>query len=79
MANGLVEAMRLAPPKFPLVARIRGNNEKEGVEILRKAGVGSFTSLAEAARQVVALERNGRNPGGPALPSEAIPAPGGAP
>ncbi len=78
VANGLVEAMRLAPPKFPLVARIRGNNEKEGVEILRKAGVGSFTSLAEAARQVVALERNGRNPGGPAPPSEAIPAPGGA-
>jgi succinyl-CoA synthetase beta subunit len=57
VANGLVEALKLSPPTFPLVARIRGNNEKEGVAILRGAGVGSYTDLAEAARNVVALEQ----------------------
>lgn len=57
VAKGLVEAIQIAPPKFPLVARIRGNNETEGVAILRQAGIGSFTDLAQAAKNVVALEQ----------------------
>ncbi len=57
VATGLVEALKQAKPDFPLVARIRGNNEKEGVQILRAAGIGSYTDLAEAARNVVALEQ----------------------
>ncbi len=56
VAKGLLEAMAQAPPRFPLVARIRGNNEKEGVAILKEGGVGSYTDLAESVRHVVALE-----------------------
>ncbi len=56
VAKGLLEAMARAPPRFPLVARIRGNNEKEGVAILKAGGVGSYTDLAESVRHVVALE-----------------------
>ena len=56
VANGLVEAMKQVPAqdKFPLVARIRGNNEKEGIEILRAAGITSIPTLRESAQAVVA-------------------------
>jgi succinyl-CoA synthetase beta subunit len=56
VANGLVEAMKQVPAdeRFPLVARIRGNNEKEGVEILRSAGITSIPTLKESAQAVIA-------------------------
>ena len=62
VAKGLVQAMSQVPEsdRFPLVARIRGNNEKEGIEILRAAGVTSVPSLKESAQAVVAAA------GGPA-------------
>ncbi len=55
VAKGLVEAMGQVPKadRFPLVARIRGNNEKEGIEILRAAGITSVPSLKESAQSVV--------------------------
>ncbi len=55
VAKGLVEAMGNIPAadRFPLVARIRGNNEKEGIEILRAAGITSVASLKESAQAVV--------------------------
>ncbi len=59
VANGLVAAMQQVPPsdRFPLVARIRGNNEKEGTEILRAAGVVAVPSLKESAQAAVAAAR----------------------
>ncbi len=62
VARGLVDAMRQVPDadRFPLVARIRGNNEKEGVEILRAAGITSVPDLKASAQAVVAAA------GGPA-------------
>ncbi len=56
VATGLVEAMKQVPveDRFPLVARIRGNNEKEGIEILRAAGVTSIPTLRESAQAVIA-------------------------
>jgi succinyl-CoA synthetase beta subunit len=56
VANGLVVAMGQVPAeeRFPLVARIRGNNEKEGIEILRNAGITSIPTLRESAQAVVA-------------------------
>ena len=61
VAKGLVEAMRQVPAsdRFPLVARIRGNNEKEGVEILRAAGITSIPQLKESAQAVVAAAAGG--------------------
>jgi succinyl-CoA synthetase beta subunit len=55
VAKGLVEAMSQVPvgERFPLIARIRGNNEKEGIEILRAAGVTSVPSLKESAQAAV--------------------------
>jgi succinyl-CoA synthetase beta subunit len=59
VARGLVAALQEVPvaDRFPLVARIRGNNEKEGVEILRAAGVSSVPDLKESAQAVVAAAR----------------------
>ena len=61
VARGLVEAMAKVPPtdRFPLVARIRGNNEKEGVEILRQAGIISIPTLRESAQAAVAAAGSG--------------------
>ncbi len=59
VATGLVAAMQQVPAaeRFPLIARIRGNNEKEGVEILRAAGITSIPSLKESAQAVVAAAK----------------------
>jgi succinyl-CoA synthetase beta subunit len=59
VATGLVEAMKQVPEadRFPLVARIRGNNEREGVEILRAAGIISIPTLKESAQAAVAAAR----------------------
>jgi succinyl-CoA synthetase beta subunit len=59
VAKGLVEAMKQVPPseRFPLIARIRGNNEKEGIEILRSAGITATPGLKESAQAVVAAAK----------------------
>jgi len=60
VAKGLVEAMRQVPSdeRFPLIARIRGNNEKEGTEILRAAGVTSVPDLRASAQAAVDAARS---------------------
>ncbi len=59
VAKGLVEAMQSLPAseRFPLVARIRGNNEAEGVAILRGAGITSMPDLKASAQAVVAAAK----------------------
>jgi succinyl-CoA synthetase beta subunit len=59
VANGLVEAMHQVPSadRFPLVARIRGNNEAEGIAILRSAGVTAVSDLRASAQAAVDAAR----------------------
>ncbi|HUI38796.1 MAG TPA: ADP-forming succinate--CoA ligase subunit beta [Thermoplasmata archaeon] len=66
VARGLIEAMKQVPPetRFPLVARIRGHNEAEGVALLREAGITSLSDLRESVRAVV--DAAGNPPGGSA-------------
>lgn len=66
VAKGLVAAMTQIPPaeRFPLVARIRGNNEAEGIEILRTAGIIALSSLKDSAQSVVAAAENPPAAGG---------------
>jgi len=61
VANGLVAALASVPAseRFPLVARIRGNNEAEGIAILRAAGVTSVPDLRSSAQAVVAAAQGG--------------------
>ncbi len=55
VAKGLVSAMEKLPAqdRFPLVARIRGNNEAEGIAILRAAGITSVPDLKSSAEAAV--------------------------
>jgi succinyl-CoA synthetase beta subunit len=72
VARGLVEAMRKVPEseRFPLVARIRGNNEAEGIAILREAGVVSMRDIKDSARAAVEAAR-GRPLAAPPVAKEA--------
>ncbi|MGI0131829.1 MAG: succinate--CoA ligase subunit beta [Thermoplasmata archaeon] len=56
VARGLVEAIAQVPvaERFPLVARIRGNNETEGIAILQAAGIASRRELKESVQAAVA-------------------------
>ncbi|HYA11107.1 MAG TPA: ADP-forming succinate--CoA ligase subunit beta [Thermoplasmata archaeon] len=62
VAKGLVEALGSVPSseRFPLVARIRGNNEAEGTAILRAAGITSVAELRASAQAVVAAAKEPR-------------------
>ncbi|HYK92535.1 MAG TPA: ADP-forming succinate--CoA ligase subunit beta [Thermoplasmata archaeon] len=68
VARGLVDAMKQVTPseRFPLVARIRGNNEAEGIAILREAGITSLKELKESVLAAVTAARDSRPAGGAA-------------
>ena len=55
VATGLVQAMRNSEIKIPLVARIKGANEKEGREILEKEGIFAVSELREAAEKAIEI------------------------
>ena len=53
IATGLVEAEKEIKIKLPLVIRLIGTNDKEGMEILQNNGFSAFNDLAEAVKAVV--------------------------
>jgi succinyl-CoA synthetase beta subunit len=55
VANGIVEATERIDIKVPLVIRLTGTNEEEGVRILEKAGYSAATSMDEVVERAVAL------------------------
>jgi succinyl-CoA synthetase beta subunit len=54
VANGIVQGTREFPLKVPIVIRLTGTNEREGIEILRKAGFPALADMDEAVKQAVA-------------------------
>ncbi len=54
VANGIVQATQQVPLKVPIVIRLTGTNEREGIEILKKAGFPALTDMDEAVKQAVA-------------------------
>jgi succinyl-CoA synthetase beta subunit len=57
VANGIVLATSQFPLKVPMVVRLTGTNEREGVAILTKAGYSALTDMDEAVKQAVARAR----------------------
>ncbi len=55
VANGIVEATKRIDINVPLVIRLTGTNEKEGVKILEGAGMSAATSMDEVVEKAVAL------------------------
>jgi succinyl-CoA synthetase beta subunit len=55
VANGIVEAARRIDIQVPLVIRLTGTNEEEGVKILEGAGYSAYTSMDEVVQKAVGL------------------------
>lgn len=55
VAQGVVEGLKESSVKKPIAVRMMGTNEKEGEEILRQAGIGSYPNMEEAAEAVLKL------------------------
>lgn len=60
IARGIVNARRKGGPIKPIVVRISGTNEEEGIRILAEAGLEISGSMEEAAERAVALSRGGQ-------------------
>jgi succinyl-CoA synthetase beta subunit len=58
VANGIVEASKRIDIDVPLVIRLTGTNEKEGVAILEGAGMSAATSMDEVVERAVALAKS---------------------
>jgi succinyl-CoA synthetase beta subunit len=54
VANGIVQATQQFPLKVPIVIRLTGTNEREGIEILKEAGFSALTDMDEAVKRAVA-------------------------
>jgi len=54
VANGIVQGTREFPLTVPIVIRLTGTNEREGIEILKKAGFEGVADMDEAVKQAVA-------------------------
>jgi succinyl-CoA synthetase beta subunit len=54
VANGIVQATKEFPLKVPIVIRLTGTNEREGIAILERAGFSALTDMDEAVKQAVA-------------------------
>ena len=54
VANGIVQATSAFPLKVPMVIRLTGTNEREALEILKRAGYSAGTDMDEAVKAAVA-------------------------
>jgi len=59
VANGIVEATRQIDMQVPLVIRLTGTNEEEGVAILEAAGLSAATSMDDVVQRAVAMADGG--------------------
>jgi len=53
VANGIAQATQAFPLKVPIVIRLTGTNEKEGIGILERAGFAGLSDMDEAVKQAV--------------------------
>jgi succinyl-CoA synthetase beta subunit len=55
VAQGIVAASNEMPIKKPIAVRMIGTKEEEGIQILRQAGIHSYSNMEEAIREVLTL------------------------
>ncbi len=53
VAQGVVEALNELPVKKPIVVRMIGTKEEEGIRILKQAGINSHANMEDAIKEVV--------------------------
>jgi len=57
IANGILQAKGQMTIPVPLVVRLTGTNEKEGVAILKQADINTYSAMREAVNRVVELAK----------------------
>jgi len=55
VAQGIVAALNELPARKPIVVRMIGTREEEGIRILKEAGINSHSNMEDAIREVVAV------------------------
>jgi succinyl-CoA synthetase beta subunit len=55
VAQGIIEALDASPAKKPIVVRMMGTKEEEGIRILKGAGINSFSNMEEAIHEAVRI------------------------
>lgn len=55
VAQGIVAALDKLPARKPIVVRMIGTREEEGIRILKEVGINSHTNMEDAIREVVAV------------------------
>jgi succinyl-CoA synthetase beta subunit len=55
VANGIVTALGRIDVDLPLVIRLTGTNEAEGLRILEQAGISASASMDEVVQRAVAV------------------------
>jgi len=59
VANGLVAALQEIKTDIPLVIRLTGTNEEEGIKILSDFGITALKDMTEGAREAIRLAGEG--------------------
>ncbi|MFW5737501.1 MAG: ADP-forming succinate--CoA ligase subunit beta [Spirochaetota bacterium] len=65
IANGILEAMKQITIDLPMVIRLIGTNDEEGIAILTGAGMEAYSALGDAVEEVVAAAHAAAASGGP--------------
>ena len=55
VAQGVIEALNEITDRKPVVVRMMGTNEREGMLMLGRAGVGTYSDMESAAREAIRL------------------------
>jgi succinyl-CoA synthetase beta subunit len=55
VAQGIVEALGASSVKKPIVVRMMGTKEEEGIRILKGAGIDSYSNMEDAIQEVVGI------------------------
>lgn len=59
VANGLVAALQEIKTDLPLVVRLTGTNEEEGIKILSDFGITAMKDMTKGAREAIRLAKEG--------------------
>ena len=59
VARGIVEATTRIDIELPIVIRLTGTNEREGLDILGEAGFSAFSSMDEVVERAVEMVNAG--------------------
>jgi len=55
VAQGIVEALKESTVRKPIVVRMIGTKEEEGIRILKEAGIESYSNMEDAIKEVVRI------------------------